>query len=257
MLAAALSACGMQVTLVTDRYCDSAVRTAARLYGLDPELVRAFPPHASSAATWAETLWREREPISHLISIERVGPAHHSDDWGDAALADTFRRTVPAEHWERCHNMRGEIIDAWTPPLHAVVEWVACHVPAVKTIGIGDGGNEIGMGAIPWSHLRSRLTEPQASQIPCRIATDWTILAGVSNWGGMALAASVCHQLNRTDFLKTADVSREEQRLEDLVRQGPAVDGVTRIPEPTVDGLPFLTYIQPWVAIRRWLELDG
>jgi hypothetical protein len=33
------------------------------------------------------------------------------------------------------------------------------------------------------------------------------------------------------------------------------VDGVTRRREPTVDGLPFLTYIQPWAAIRAKLGL--
>lgn len=257
LLGAALAACGMRVTLLTDTHCLPAVQCAARLYGLDPESVCAFPENPPSAAEWAQALWRDRGPISHLISIERVGPAHHPDDWGEGPLADTFRQAVPAGHWGRCHNMRGEIIDSVTPPLHALVEWVAVHAPAVKTIGIGDGGNEIGMGAIPWQTLRQRLTEPQASQIPCRIATDWTILAGVSNWGGMALAATVCHQLNRAHFLKEIDVSREERRLNDLVRQGPAVDGVTRVPEATVDGLPFLTYIQPWEAIRRWLRLDG
>jgi hypothetical protein len=34
------------------------------------------------------------------------------------------------------------------------------------------------------------------------------------------------------------------------VNDGPAVDGVTREQTATVDGLPFLTYIQPWETIR-------
>ena len=40
-----------------------------------------------------------------------------------------------------------------------------------------------------------------------------------------------------------------------MVEHGPAVDGVTRRREATVDGLPFLTYIQPWAAIRAKLGL--
>ena len=34
-----------------------------------------------------------------------------------------------------------------------------------------------------------------------------------------------------------------------------AVDGVTRLAEPTVDGLPFATYIQPWDSMRQLLGL--
>ena len=44
-----------------------------------------------------------------------------------------------------------------------------------------------------------------------------------------------------------------QARLEHIVANGPAVDGVTGRREATVDGLPFLTYIQPWEGIRRLL----
>jgi hypothetical protein len=47
----------------------------------------------------------------------------------------------------------------------------------------------------------------------------------------------------------------EERRLKALVQDGPAVDGVTRLQQPTVDGLPFLTYIQPWEGMRRVLTM--
>ncbi|QDU43702.1 hypothetical protein Mal52_21780 [Symmachiella dynata] len=41
-----------------------------------------------------------------------------------------------------------------------------------------------------------------------------------------------------------------------MCNHGPAVDGVTRRQEPTVDGLPFLTYIQPLEGIRQLLGID-
>ena len=53
----------------------------------------------------------------------------------------------------------------------------------------------------------------------------------------------------------TAD--RIERTLQIAVREGPAIDGITRRPEPTVDGLPFITYIQPWLHIREQLGLEG
>ena len=60
---------------------------------------------------------------------------------------------------------------------------------SVTTIGIGDGGNEIGMGSIPWEILRSAITVGPAALVPCRTATDFTLLAGVSDRAGDALAA--------------------------------------------------------------------
>jgi hypothetical protein len=51
------------------------------------------------------------------------------------------------------------------------------------------------------------------------------------------------------------DAAHQQCVLQDMVEHGPAVDGVTRRREPTVDGLPFLTYIQPWEAIRAKLQL--
>jgi hypothetical protein len=40
-----------------------------------------------------------------------------------------------------------------------------------------------------------------------------------------------------------------------MVAEGPAIDGMTRRREATVDGLPFATYIQSWLGIRRLLGL--
>jgi hypothetical protein len=83
-----------------------------------------------------------------------------------------------------------------------------------KTIGIGDGGNEVGMGKVSgwrlpipccWSRDRSLTfpcvlqvkakilasSIPNASQIHCVTPADHLIVASVSNWGGYALAAAL------------------------------------------------------------------
>jgi hypothetical protein len=57
------------------------------------------------------------------------------------------------------------------------------------TIGIGDGGNEIGMGKLPWETIRRNV--PQGGLVACRVPTDYLIVCGVSNWGAYALGAGV------------------------------------------------------------------
>ncbi|NOX55607.1 MAG: hypothetical protein GXP27_14445, partial [Planctomycetes bacterium] len=42
---------------------------------------------------------------------------------------------------------------------------------------------------------------------------------------------------------------RQFDLLERMVEDGPCVDGATGRQEPTVDGLPFITYIQAWEGI--------
>ena len=106
-----------------------------------------------------------------------------------------------------------------------------------------------------WEDISRRLLGPHAAKIACRVATDWNIIAGTSNWGGYALAAAVLADHDRLDVLEAWTCEAEERLLERFVAEGPMVDGATRLSEATVDGLPFITYIQPWAAIRRRLGL--
>jgi len=98
------------------------------------------------------------------------------------------------------------------------------------TIGIGDGGNEIGMGKV-----RTRLAGLDA--LRARIATvvpvDHLVVAGVSNWGGYGIAAAL-GRLTGLDLLHTPEIER--RLIEACVAAG-ACDGVTRRREPTVDSL--------------------
>ncbi|MBI5757905.1 MAG: DUF4392 domain-containing protein [Planctomycetales bacterium] len=286
LLAAALTAIGIDVWIVTDSRCDSAVRATANAFGWPVDRVQSFD--RLDAATASDFLREHhRAGLSHLIAIERVGPSHTRESvtesssplWGEGlgvrgAASDTtaphpnplpngerelanFDRLCPPEHRNHCHNMRGEIIDEFAADLHLLFDESARSLPNVRTIGIGDGGNEIGMGAIPWAELARRLSGEQAGWIPCRIAADWNIVAGTSNWGAQALAASVLLLRGRTEVVAPWDEQHEVRVLEHVVAHGPAVDGVTRRCEPTVDGIPFLTYIQPWLGMRRLLGLDA
>ncbi|MBC7819183.1 MAG: DUF4392 domain-containing protein [Planctomycetaceae bacterium] len=267
LLAHCLQALGIEAAVITDAPCAPAVRAAADGIGFPVNRVLVSPLHAES---WCDEFWNSEFAggLTHLVAIERVGPSHTPASIGrqgtgdesqgisnlksEISTLDSFLADVASEHHDRCHNMRGVCIDGHTAPLHLLFERLPSRHPAARTIGIGDGGNEIGMGAIPWAELRRRLSGEQAGRVPCRIACDFNIVAGTSNWGAMALAAGVCLLRDRLDVLQPWTRERHREWLEHLVANGPAVDGVTGLREATVDGLPFLTYIQPWEGILRW-----
>lgn len=254
LLALVLEACGINTSVVTDELCAPVVSAAADAFSYPASQVHVL---STDETGWVDAFF-SRQSISHLISVERVGPSHTPDSWarqqaGIIAADAAFHAKVPEDHFDHCHNMRGEIIDAFTAPLHQLFEQLPDYFPEAQTIGIGDGGNEIGMGAISWEELDRRIASDHSGLIPCRIATDWNIVAGTSNWGASALAAAVALQKNQTGIL--FDWQRDEQQtvLEAMVREAHAVDGVTKQREATVDGLPFLTYMQPWEGILKIL----
>jgi hypothetical protein len=105
-----------------------------------------------------------------------------------------------------------------------------------RSIGIGDGGNEIGMGRVPPDAVASAIH--RGEDIHCVVPTDALILAGVSNWGAWALVGAAA--LVSDPFRDPAaaalsmDLWREALRL--MVEAG-AVDGVTLSQSLSVDGL--------------------
>jgi hypothetical protein len=120
------------------------------------------------------------------------------------------------------------------------------------TIGIGDGGNEIGMGKIPHEIVAKNI--PNGDLIHCRVPTDHLIVAGVSNWGAYALAAGVHLLRGVKPPRELFDPDREREILEAMVREGPLVDGVTGKQTATVDGLTWEEYVKPMIRIREILE---
>lgn len=163
---------------------------------------------------------------SHLLALERVGPADN----------------------DRCLSMRGiDITDRMLP----VTNLFRRDATQTVTIGIGDGGNEIGMGKLPHELVAANV--PNGDLIHCRVATDFLILAGVSNWGAYALAAGVYVLRGKTPPADLFDPAREREILEVMVREGPLVDGVTGKQTATVDGLSWEDYAKPLVRIREIL----
>src|SRR5262249_29846254 len=123
--------------------------------------------------------------------------------------------------------------------------------PSIATIGIGDGGNEIGMGKIAWDVIRRNA--PGGASVACRVPADRLIVSGVSNWGAYGLAAGVLALRDECDQM-LFDVERERDLLRIMVERGPLVDGVTGKATVSVDGLEFERYAEPLRRIEQSLH---
>jgi hypothetical protein len=119
----------------------------------------------------------------------------------------------------------------------------------VATIGIGDGGNEIGMGKIQWDIIQRNVSG--GGLVACRVPTDHLIVCGVSNWGAYALARGVWLLRGQSFPAALADVESERRILQTMVERGPLVDGVTAQPTVSVDGLAFDSYIRVLPELAR------
>ena len=108
----------------------------------------------------------------------------------------------------------------------------------ILTIGIGDGGNEIGFGLIDEDVARIQ-TYGTRCQCPCGggiaavAATDVLVVAAISNWGAYGIAAALAIALKNRAVLH--DETTEQRMLEACVAAG-AVDGVLARPLLSVDG---------------------
>ena len=88
--------------------------------------------------------------------------------------------------------------------------------------------------------------------IACATAARHLIVAGVSNWGawGLVAALAAIREEWRPPLLACLDEDLDHRILETTVQQGPAVDGVSRRQELTVDNLDLATHHRKLRAIR-------
>ena len=218
------------------------------------------PRFSVRSLAFAESFFRSGpgDGLNHLISVERAGPGHWRPP-ADYCLDSDFHRCaklLPAEHQNQVHNFRGQIITAQTAKTHLLFDFIRENNLPVRTIGIGDGGNEIGMGSIPWPVIHSNIPGGLGARIACRVPTDWTIACGVSNWGAYALGSAVAWLRGRPELLVEWSDDRERYVLGALVGAG-AVDGVTGQPTMSVDGLAIEHHLAIWGQIREAARLQS
>ncbi|MEB0204280.1 glutamate cyclase domain-containing protein [Pseudomonas sp. CCC3.1] len=230
-LAAGLAHAGVPVTVITDAPCSKAI------WAITHELPKAVELEITSVSDVSVRSLRARlatqvRPITHLIAIERVSPG--SDG--------------------KPHREYGADMTLDTAPLHLLFEDPAWQRPWV-TIGIGDGGNEIGMGVLPPEIVQRDI--PNGELIAASTGADYLIVAGVSNWGGWGLLQALA--MVRPDLadalLQDFVPEKDHAFLRAAVEVGQAVDDSrldkAATPMMSVDRLPWETH----AAVLR--ELRG
>ncbi|HUF92633.1 MAG TPA: DUF4392 domain-containing protein [Candidatus Limnocylindria bacterium] len=204
VLGRALRRLGADVRYVTDAVTRPLL--VASLGVLDePQDVLVYPAGPDAA----RRVMAEVKP-SHLVAIERPGRCRTGDYL----------------------NARGLSVAHWNPPLDELF----MRPPArVVTIGVGDGGNEIGMG-----NARARIVRQGSlmARIAATVKVNHLVVAGVSNWGAYGIVAQLA-RLAGTPLVHSPEL---ERRMIHACVEAGGHDGLTRRREPTVDGLPMDTH---------------
>jgi len=134
----------------------------------------------------------------------------------------------------RYYNMRGKDISDSLAKFDLFFN--LCNCP---TIGVGDGGNEIGMGNI-YAALA------QLPIVPSVTRCDELVIATVSNWGVYGIIAAMKSELRQDLFSLFDPVAI----VRHLVDRG-AVDGKTGVAECTEDGFPLAVGLSIVAQLRE------
>ncbi|BDZ80306.1 hypothetical protein Lac2_19710 [Claveliimonas bilis] len=192
VLAKALEKQGFYPVIITDEFCRGFFEAA------DLEVCYV---DVEDGAEKYEALLEKFAPAA-LISIERCG------------------RNVKNDY----ANMRGVSIKEYT----ARTDWlfIQARKQGIPTFGVGDGGNEIGMGNL------KEVISGKLELVPCKVKVDTLVIATVSNWGAYAIAAYI-QKMTGTKVLPGFSEIKEYLSL--IVNMG-SVDGVTKEQTLSVDG---------------------
>ena len=191
-VAKALEGLGYHGIVITDKYCEGFFEL--KDISVEYVAINADP------SVYEEILAKYR-PV-YMISIERCG--HNLEN--------------------EYANMRGDSITGQTACIDTLFELAAQK--KIPTIGVGDGGNEIGMG-----NVRQVILE-KLELNPCVVTVDDLIIATTSNWGAYALAAYMAKLSGRPVFITYEEI---EEYMAQIVALG-CVDGVTKQKKMGTDG---------------------
>ncbi|XP_061599795.1 D-glutamate cyclase, mitochondrial [Cololabis saira] len=171
-MATMLLSLGKKVTMLTDRRAvemNQAIIDEAVKNGVLKTALPLVTYEDSGPDSALHFLCHHGDPskprYDHLMAIERSGRAEDGN----------------------YYNMRGMNIKHLVDPIDDLFT-AARRIPGITTTGIGDGGNELGMGKLK-EKVKSLM--PKGDLVACDVPADYAITAGVSNWGGYAVACGL------------------------------------------------------------------
>ena len=221
VLADCLYKAGKQVNIVTDRYSAPLLTAGTTILNQKLNIVNVCSDQQKAEIQLIE-LMKDFNPDC-LIAIERPGKA--SDGHSYSMRCERISHLIPQMDF------------LFQPPFSE----------GIATIGIGDGGNEMGMGSY---YDRICAAIPEGGQIGCVTPADYCIGSGISNWAGYALAALMT-LFSKQWLLPPA--GSEMKLLHAMVKAG-AVDGTTKKPEVSVDGIDCNLYLDVISKIEKITE---
>lgn len=199
-----------------------------------PVAIESFPVGMNPGQTRSRELIERHQPAA-VVFVERDGP------------------NVEGQF----HGVRGDCRD----PLGVGYVYLLAYQAAeagILTIGIGDGGNEVGFGAVREAIRdvlpeRGRSHAGHASGVVTVVATDITVSAAVSNWGAAAVAAALAVLMFDAELLHDADT--EHELIAATVAAG-ARDGATARRVMVVDGIDFAGHLAFVSLLRTVAEIS-
>ena len=210
----ALTALGRKVVYVSDMYTTPLL---THLVGASAEVIEFPIVDAQTSRQYATELLTQFNPAM-LIAIERCG----------LTRVGTYL------------NMRGRDISATTARLDEL------FIQHPYSIGIGDGGNEIGMGNLA-PYIPSIDTLPD---LPATTCTTQLVIASVANWGAYGVVTALS-ALTDQNLLPRPDA--ETELIQRAVAFG-AVDGTNSQPTLTVDGFSLSENEAVLVRLHNFLQ---
>jgi hypothetical protein len=160
----------INVQLLTNPHSLTVTQNPLTALNMNKDIVSSFPiTTEKKSELFAKEIINRLQP-SAIIFIERPG------------------RNAKGIY----HNMFGKDITSLVGKSDYLVKFA--QQKGILTIGIGDGGNEIGMGMIR-STIQKFVPYGKKCQCPCQAgiatitSTDHLLVASVSNWGAYAFAA--------------------------------------------------------------------
>jgi hypothetical protein len=176
--------------------------------------ILAFPIDEGQALDESKELLDEFNPVA-LLAIEKAG-----------------RNGMGVYH-----SAYGSDISSAVAKIDLLVE--EAETRKIPTIGIGDVGNEVGMGNIV-EKVRSHIPFALECKCPCQGGTSSTTkvdiltVASVSNWGAYAIEACVSAMLGNLDTMHTGEM--EKRCIRACVAAG-AIDAMNKTAILRVDGI--------------------
>jgi len=215
VIAEHLQESGVEVVMVTDPPNEEILRSVCDAVSLRGYTLLSLPLDEAAVRLESRRVMEEFKP-SAAIAIERPG-------WNSKRIY---------------HSMSGMNISHACSPLDILFQEASDR--GVMTIGIGDGGNEIGMGGVRETVERfvpnGRVCKcPCGSGIAAVTETTHLVVGSISNLAGYALSASYAI-LKNIDYLHTGE---DERRMIEAAHAAGAVDGFSATPSLAVDAVPW------------------